>query len=239
MEATMKDVRSLRKTAAQGRTMDRIYLLFWIYVLCGVAGFVIETIWCWIDFGELTSRTSNLFFPISCVWGLGGVLLSLMTMNNRRKNKGYIFIKCTVIGAAFEFLCGCLGEQILEVTFWDYSRMPLHIGKYINLPFCLVWGMIGVLWVWKIYPAVRQKMEKLLRNSRRNLVNLFLAFMIVSQAFTGAALLRMHERQNGQAAESRMELFLDKCFTDQTLQSFFPKMKSTVTGEKIYVSSMN
>ena len=67
MEATMKDVRSLRKTAAQGRTMDRIFLLFRIYVLCGVAGFVIETIWCWIDFGELTSRTSNLFFPISCV----------------------------------------------------------------------------------------------------------------------------------------------------------------------------
>ena len=38
------------------------YRLFWIYVICGVEGFLIESIWCWIDFHEFTSRTSNLFF---------------------------------------------------------------------------------------------------------------------------------------------------------------------------------
>lgn len=53
------------------------YRLFWIYVICGVGGFLIESIWCWIDFHEFTSRTSNRFFPISCIWGFGGVLLHL------------------------------------------------------------------------------------------------------------------------------------------------------------------
>ena len=66
-------------------------------------------------------------------------------------------MKCTVLGALFEFLCGYLGEHLLEVTFWDYSAMPLHIGKYINLPFCLVWGGIDVAWVWKIYPSDQEK----------------------------------------------------------------------------------
>ena len=58
-------------SADRERIMAAVYRLFWIYVVCGVAGFAIETIWCWIDFQEFTSRTSNLFFPISCVWGVG------------------------------------------------------------------------------------------------------------------------------------------------------------------------
>ena len=213
------------------------YRLFWIYVICGVAGYCIETIWCWIDFQEFSSRTSNLFFPISCVWGFGGVLFYCLTLKNRWNNSTYIFVKCTLLGAAFEFLCGYLGEHILEVTFWDYSGMPLHIGKYINIPFCLVWGLFGVLWVRKICPFIKQKLDRPAKEQTRPLFLAFVIFMAASQVLTGAALLRMHERQDGKSAENHAEQMLDQYFTDQTLQSFFPKMKSTVTGEKIYVSS--
>lgn len=234
-----KNIRMGRKTWNRENVMSAICRLFWIYVICGVAGFVIETVWCWIDFQEFTSRTSNLFFPISCVWGVGGVVLYLTTLKNHWNNGIYIFAKCTLVGTVFEFLCGYLGEHLLEVTFWDYSGMPLHIGKYINLPFCMVWGLIGVLWVWTVYPLLKQKLEKPVRGSGRLAVNLFLMFMIVSQLFTGTALLRMHARQEGKAAESRMAQALDTCFTDQMLQAYFPKMKSTVTGEKIYIPKGN
>ena len=91
-----------------------------------------------------------MFFPISCVWGFGGVLLYLLTVNNRWNHPAWIFVKCTA---------------------------------------------------------------------------------------AGAALLRMHERQQQKPAENHIEYILDRCFTDQTLQQFFPKMKSTVTGEKIYINS--
>ena len=210
------------------------YRLFWIYIICGTVGFVIESVWCWYDFQEFTSRTSNLFFPISCVWGLGGVILSILTMKNRWQHWGYIFLKCVLIGAAFEFLCGCLGERILAVTFWDYSGMPLHIGKYINIPFCLVWGLIGVLWVWKGYPLLKQKLKPPIKTGSKTAVQLFMAFMVSTQLLTGAALLRMNERQNQIEADTVAEQVLDLCFTDQRLQSVFPKMKSTATGEKIY-----
>lgn len=209
--------------------------LFWIYVICGVAGFFIETAWCWFDFQEFTSRTSNLFFPISCVWGFGGVILQLFTGNDRWKSGVYIFVKCTILGAVFEFLCGYLGECLLEVTFWDYSGMPLHLGKYINLPFCLVWGIIGVLWVQKIYPYMEQKLENKTVKIPQAAVRGFVIFMAVSQILTGAALFRMHERQQQIEAGNYADYIMDCCFTDQTLQSFFPKMKSTVTGEKICV----
>ena len=213
------------------------YRLFWIYVICDVAGFFIESVWCWIDFQDFTSRISDLFFPISCVWGFGGVLLHLLTVNNRWNHPAWIFVKCTAAGAAFEFLCGYLGEHLLQVTFWDYSGVPLHIGKYINLPFCLVWGAIGVLWVRKAYPLLEEKLGNPKKKSHRTAMRVFVIFLVSSQILTGAALLRMHERQQQKPAENHIEYILDRCFTDQTLQQFFPKMKSTVTGEKIYINS--
>ena len=69
--------------------------------------------------------------PISCVWGFGGVLLHLLTVNNRWNHPAWIFVKCTA---------------------------------------------------------------------------------------AGAALLRMHERQQQKPAENHIEYILDRCFTDQTLQ---------------------
>lgn len=226
-------------SADRERIMAAVYRLFWIYVICGVAGFAIETIWCWIDFQEFTSRTSNLFFPISYVWGAGGIVLHLLTRKNRWDNGPYVFIKCTILGASFEFLCGYLGEQLLEVTFWDYSGMPFHIGKYINVPFCLVWGLTGVIWGQKIYPLLKQRLKSPAGRSRRLATNAFLLFMICSQMLTGVALLRMHERQEGRSAAGRVEHVMDLCFTDQRLQEIFPKMKSTVTGEKIYIPGQN
>ncbi len=215
------------------KNFTTLFKLFWIYVICGVAGYFIETVWCWIDFQEFSSRTSNLFFPISCVWGLGGVLLYLLTQRNRWQQNFYIFIKCTVIGTVFEFLCGYLGECLFQVTFWDYSGMPLHIGKYINVPFCLIWGLLGAVWVRKIYPVINPKLEKLSKNSFRFMPQMFLSFMICTQVVTGAALLRMHGRQEGRKSSNQIEAVLDYCFTDETLQGVFPKMKSTVTGESV------
>ena len=95
-----------------------------------------------------------------------------------------------------------------------------------------------IFWIYVLcgaaYPFLGRKLEKTVKENHRLAMNLFLVFMVTSQLVTGTALLRMHQRQEGYAAQNRVEQVLDVCFTDQRLQQFFPKMKSTVTGEKIY-----
>lgn len=234
-DKAMDGYREIGKEAAEAGFLCRMYKLFWIYVICGVAGVLLETLWCWVDFQELTSRSSNLFFPISCVWGLGGALLYLLTRRNRWDHGLYIFVKCTVFGTVFEFLCGCLGERFLGVTFWDYSGMPLHMGRYVNLPFCLVWGLLGVLWVQKGCAFLEKRLPAPQKSGSRFFIRLFIVFMVGSQILTAMALLQMHKRQRGFVPQTRMEQFLDAHFTDQRLQKVFPKMKNAMTGKKIYV----
>ena len=37
-----------------------LYKVFWIFMVGGVLGCIVETIWCYFAFGELSSRTSNV-----------------------------------------------------------------------------------------------------------------------------------------------------------------------------------
>lgn len=219
------------------KNFTTLFKLFWIYVICGVAGYFIETVWCWIDFQEFSSRTSNLFFPISCVWGLGGVLLYLLTQRNRWQQNFYIFIKCTVIGTVFELLCGYLGECLFQVTFWDYSGMPLHTRKVHKCSILPGLGIAGSRVGEKNLSCHQSEAGKAFKNSFRFIPQMFLIFMICTQMVTGAALLRMHGRQEGRKSSNQIEAVLDYCFTDETLQGVFPKMKSTVTGEKRLLSA--
>lgn len=56
-------------------------------------------------------------------------------------------------------------------------------------------------------------------------------FILLTQLITGIALFRMHTRQLGKEADSRIDYVLDHYFSDQMLQSFFPKMKGIVPGK--------
>ena len=54
------------------------YKLCWIFIIGGVIGCLVETIWCRFALGYWMGRSSNAFFPISIVWGIGFALFSLI-----------------------------------------------------------------------------------------------------------------------------------------------------------------
>lgn len=139
--------------------------------------------------------------------------------------QGWTTLMCAIffIGG-IQLLCvGILG-QYLARAYMEVKNRPIYLLKEknededINLPFCLVWGGIGVAWMWKIYPLIRRKLETPVLTGPNTAMRVFLVFMVCSQVLTGAALLRMHERQSRNVEENVVESVLDQCFPDQTLQ---------------------
>ncbi len=55
-----------------------LYWVFWLFLIAGFAGDLIEVVFWLITRGELTSRSSLLYGPFSIVWGAGAVLLTLV-----------------------------------------------------------------------------------------------------------------------------------------------------------------
>lgn len=228
--------RNQEKTIVADRSKISIRMcqLFWTFFAGGMAGYIMETIWCYFVFGGFSSRTSNLFFPFSVVWALGAMMLDLLIKGQQKAPAWQLFLKCALFCGVFEFFCGYLGEQILGVTFWDYSGMPLHLGRYVDLYICMIWGGLGMAWGKWGSDVWNSCIRKLVQGKKgRQATIVLIWFMLVSNMISGLALLRMYERGLGVSAGNRVEQVLDICFPDRVMQLYFPKMKH-MDGSRIY-----
>ncbi len=89
------------KAFAQGMGF---YKLTWIFVICCVLGFAVETAWCYLRFGYIESRKSLIYGPLSVAYGLGGIILSVTLNRFRHSSKWKIFLVTFVIGTAAEYI---------------------------------------------------------------------------------------------------------------------------------------
>lgn len=218
----MKEVHNFAGRFAVGLNKHKV---FWIFMLGGIIGCMLETIWCYFAFGELSSRTSNLFLPFSTVWGLGCALFTIVLHKNKSKKAFPVFIKGYLLGGIFEFICGFVCQKALGVTFWDYSGLPFTLGHYVNLVFCAFWGLVAIVWVKWVYPLLSRNIEKIPRKIGVMVTRCAVCFMIITSLVSCVALMRMSERHLNRPTSNVLEIKLDKYFPDTLLQKYFPKMK--------------
>ncbi len=146
--------------------------------------------------------------------------------------KGYF------LGGAFEFICGMVGQLILGVTFWDYSALPFSLDRYVNLMFCCFWGGFSILWVKVLYPLCIKLFHRIPPKVFSKAAVCTICFLIVTEAFTGAALLRMSKRESKPQATNVVEHVLDTYYPDEVIAVYFPKMKPVTQTATSYASRL-
>ena len=212
----------MKEKFAQG---FNLYKIFWVFMAGGIMGCLLETIWCYFVFGEISSRTSNMFLPFSTVWGLGCALFSILLHNSRDSRISVIFIKGYVMGGMFEFLCGWICQVVLDVTFWDDTGLPLSIGNYVNLIFCAFWGLVAIAWAKWIYPFCSRMIERIPKKAGVVATWIMVCFMIVTASISCIALMRMNARLENRPPRNAVERSMDRYYPDTVIMKYFPKMK--------------
>lgn len=201
------------------------YKIFWIFFIFCLAGDLIEMVFCRFTMGRWMSRSSLLYGPFSIIWGLGGVMLTVMLRGLVNKRDMCIFLTGTVLGGAYEYLCSLVTETIFGARFWDYSKHSFNINGRINLLYCFFWGIVALLWVKDIYPRIARWIERIPRKWGRELTWVLTIFMTVNVLLSGAALVRFSERQANIPAEGRLDAFLDEYYPDDRLIERYSNMK--------------
>lgn len=210
--------------SAAEQTPLTLYWVFWVFLIAGVAGDLIEVVFWLVTRGELTSRSSLLYGPFSIVWGAGAVLLTLVFHRMDDQSTGRIFMTGTVLGGVYEYICSWLQEALFGACFWDYRHLPLNLNGRVNLVFCLFWGAVAIVWVRMAYPALCAFVGRIPRLRGRRLAAIAAAFLIFSTALSAAALCRMDQRREGVPALSAAARFLDERFPDSVLHARYPNM---------------
>ena len=133
------------------------------FILCGIIGWIYETAFVLIMFGNITDR-GILFishigsFPI--IWGLpfilmygiGGAIL-IWCFKPLAKKPILLFFASMIIMSVFEFLTSYIYELIWNEILWDYSNNFMNFQGRICLGTSIVWGVLGVLCV-KVFGPV-------------------------------------------------------------------------------------
>lgn len=202
-----------------------LYWVFWLFLIAGFIGDLVEVVFWFVTREELTSRSSLLYGPFSIVWGAGAVLLTVVFHRMDEQGTARIFIGGTILGGAYEYICSWLQEVLFGASFWDYRHLPLNLNGRVNLVFCLFWGAAAVLWVRLACPALYAFVQRIPRRRGRRIAIAAAAFLLFSSALSGAALWRMDQRQQGVPASGAVTRFLDENYPDSALYSRYPNLK--------------
>ena len=109
-------------------------------------GFVLENLWLLVTKGYINNR--NMTAPFLLGYGLLVVVIyfllgipsktAILAFSNKKISKklniALYFIVCMVIVSVGEILLGNIVEKLCGIEYWNYSCLPMHIGKYTSIP---------------------------------------------------------------------------------------------------------
>ena len=207
---------------AQGVNFYKLVLLCFMASLLGV---LLEMGWCFLRHGYVESRAGLVIGPFNLLYGAGGVAMTLSLYHFRNRGAWLSFLGGFVIGSMVEYVCSWGQELLFGSRSWDYSAKPFNIGGRICLLYSVFWGVLGVLWIKKIYPQLAALILRLPNRVGKVAAWVLLAFLAVDAILTVAAISRWAQRMNGSEAVSLFAQFLDRCFTDSRMEQIFPNMR--------------
>ena len=157
---------------------DDLRIIFPIWVVGGIFGYIYEVIFYMFDKGYFINRGST-FGPWIPIYGFGAIFIYLLT-KKIKDNKFLIFLASSIICGILEFTTAFLLFKIGNIRLWDYNTEILNfgnIGGYICLRSVLLWGVCGLLLIYGIIPLVNKLYKRF--NSKK----LYIIWVVLSLLF--------------------------------------------------------
>ena len=211
--------------SAGHRMLMTFYRYVWVFALCCVVGFLVETAWCWLRHGYIESRKSLVWGPLSVAYGMGGVLLTLLCDRLKDAPMWKVFLLSFLVGTVAEYICSLGQEIVFHSVAWDYSDLPLNINGRVCLLYSIFWGALGVFWCKLILPLTNKLTVWIPLNLNRVLVWAFVAFFCVDAAVSALAGIRMDQRKAGKPADNPVAVFFDTHFDDEKMHKIYANSK--------------
>lgn len=198
--------------------------IFWIFFIGCFFGVVIETVWCIFRNKRYESRTGLIYGPFNLVYGFGAVVMTLSLSWLTGQRDLWIFLAGTFIGGAYEYLCSIVQEKALGTISWYYKELPLNLNGRINLLYCIFWGLLGLLWVKDLYPAILSLINMIPKNMENILLPCCFVFMIFNTVMSACVVYRMKKRMEKIPAPNRFWKYIDRHYPDERVKKVYPNM---------------
>ena len=199
--------------------IKKLVIIFWVFTIGSVFGFIVEMLYGTILTGSLVIRKGLIYGPFVQVYGMGAVAYYLLV--SKVKNSGEAFFGGMFMGGILEYVCSFFQEILFGTISWDYSNMPLNFNGRTSVLYCVYWGIIGILFLKLIYPNLK-KLEKYIHNKWVKVLTVILIiFMTYDISISCMAAGRQMERHNGINPRNKIESYLDEKYPDEVVDKVY------------------
>lgn len=132
-------------------------LLFFFY---SAAGWLLESIYCSIGEKKIINR-GFLTGPLCPIYGTAAIVMTVLIYNPFKDKPFLVFILGIILCDIVEYLTSCIMEKLFSARWWDYTYELLNLNGRICLKHSLYWGVISVVFVKVIHPAVDRLYDKI------------------------------------------------------------------------------
>lgn len=154
---------------------QKTIIYFFIYA---ILGWILETVFCLVTLGEFTKR-GFLYGPLCPMYGFAAVAM-VQFLKNIKTNTVGKFCICMILFTIFEYVVAVVLESLFGLRWWDYSNEVLNFQGRISLPYSIAWGIIGVIFIEKIHPYVKRKIDQYSEKISKNIQIVILAVSVLA-----------------------------------------------------------
>ena len=217
------------KSATVGNTVKKqpivtYPMVFWIFMIGNVAGFILEGLWNIITRGYWESLPATVWGPFSLVYGIGAVLLYLVAIPLKKRNFFIQFAVYALVGSVLEYAVSLFQEVCFGSKSWNYSHHFMNLNGRISLPMALIWGALGLVFVKLIFPFITKLLMKMRGKGWKIACITASVYMALNLSTTASALLRWGERLDMEPPSNKWEAFLDEHYDHDRMRDNYPTM---------------
>ena len=129
---------------------------------------------------KISIKIFKLFwvFVIGCLIGYLGMLAFYIILPY--VNKWYhIFWISGILGGVTEYFCSYFQERWFGTISWDYTNLFLNLNGRTSIMYCVLWGILGIIFIKLIYPFLEMILNKLVNKFSIKLVTSFVAVFMI------------------------------------------------------------
>ncbi|MBQ1802248.1 MAG: putative ABC transporter permease [Lachnobacterium sp.] len=200
------------------------------FLIFSFMGWIYESIYCTVKSHKWENR-GFLFGPVCPIYGIGGIVCSLLFSGIYLKNMTNleIFIYSCIGSAILEYTTSWVLEKVFHAVWWDYSEIPLNINGRICLPATFGFGFGGLLVIHYIFPFVDRITSNIDEISMTAMAIIGAGVISADTAVTISAITGL--TQNVQTIEENVNLQMEALYA--TIEgSIKDSIKGTIEGTK-------
>lgn len=124
---------------------ENLINLIFLFFVFSVLGWMIEVSLKFIDFGRFVNR-GFLIGPYCPIYGLGSVLIILVTQNfqEQEHSLAFVFLVSLLVCGLVEYLVSYFLEANYHARWWDYSNRPMNLNGRIWIGNLVLFGLGGL-----------------------------------------------------------------------------------------------